>query len=442
MQKVKHTIISDHELGFSFPTISFSKNENLLFYFSLFMIFALVVLCLITTSYTWTYVFISFFVCTALLFILYRKQKRIDALVGAIIKEKLSTRILTDAQKTFEDDSIELVDQKFFDGFVDNDNIKCYLCYFSNGKALSYTLTKREGPNKNCRYYTLELNPEIVTTQELYKESRPQNSFLLSFGIETRLKIEIVSIFLYGIIIFGIVFTLAHYLGVSFFYGILVSFFIINVVLSDIKANNSTLKHLRRIIYFIDYYCFIKIIPVLAIIAIGCVAVFLSAAAPISICMLLRFFSVSITPATEDFLFLSLGTCILVHGSSVWRYIIKNALASKNITSDKYPSLALAFYVLQGKNLNFIVYLAYLSFHFCLAIFKFQNIGDMTVFSSSIDPIITYSFLVHIAFTNMVAKKKDTDIKLEPMLQYLDKSFFPREDLAEYKMPKMKSVSK
>lgn len=73
-------------------------------------------------------------------------------------------------------------------------------------------------------------------------------------------------------------------------------------------------------------------------------------------------------------------------------------------------------YFICGKNVNMIVYTLYFFF---LSLITVYSCLDKHLFDSGIDNAIKSAFLIHIAYTNMVAKVKDVDTDTQAMFNKL-----------------------
>ncbi len=81
------------------------------------------------------------------------------------------------------------------------------------------------------------------------------------------------------------------------------------------------------------------------------------------------------------------------------------------------PILGFMEYLYQKENINFLIYIAYLVFIAFSAINHYINGGYLV--SDGVDAAVTKAFLVHIAFTNMVSKKKEMKLKVTGVADYI-----------------------
>lgn len=127
-------------------------------------------------------------------------------------------------------------------------------------------------------------------------------------------------------------------------------------------------------------------------------------------------FDLNISQTTVFFITLAIGSIASVHGSKLIHWIIKEYTPLKNWENHEYEAVQteLALYVINKNNVNFIIYLVYFIF---LTMSGFMQIQyNEPLITIDIDSAILKAFLVFIAFSNMVNKSKDVEIKTKPLL--------------------------
>jgi hypothetical protein len=126
------------------------------------------------------------------------------------------------------------------------------------------------------------------------------------------------------------------------------------------------------------------------------------------------FFNFGLKKATMYFCCISFASILSVYLS---KYLLKFILKVSPVTMDTYTErpknkylkeLTSVFY--QKNNIIFVIYTCYFVFLGIISFFKIQY--EQPLLSPEIDMAILQSFLVFIAFTNMIIKSKD--IKLAP----------------------------
>lgn len=127
-------------------------------------------------------------------------------------------------------------------------------------------------------------------------------------------------------------------------------------------------------------------------------------------------FDQNISWETMFFITLAAGSIISVHGAKFIYWMIKEHSPLKNWENHKYEAVQteLALYVINKNNVNFLIYLVYFLF---LSISGFMQIQyNEPLITTDIDSAILKAFLVFIAFSNMVNKSKNIEIKVKPLL--------------------------
>ena len=127
-------------------------------------------------------------------------------------------------------------------------------------------------------------------------------------------------------------------------------------------------------------------------------------------------FQFHFTIETIIFLTLSIGSIVSVHCNFIIHWIIKNWSPLKNWGNHKYESVRtdLALYVTSKNNIHYIISFAYVVF---LIYTSFIHIQYNEVWiTKGIDTSIQKSFIVFIAFSTMMTKRKDVEIKAQPLL--------------------------
>ncbi len=122
------------------------------------------------------------------------------------------------------------------------------------------------------------------------------------------------------------------------------------------------------------------------------------------------------------FLYVAMFSITSVYANS-WIHAIFERLEVFKSMMDKSlesPILGFVEYLYQKENINFMIYIAYLVFIASSAINLYVNNGNYLV-SAGVDAAVTKAFLVHIAFTNMVAKKKEMKLKVNGVAEYIIK---------------------
>lgn len=126
--------------------------------------------------------------------------------------------------------------------------------------------------------------------------------------------------------------------------------------------------------------------------------------------------NLNFSTSTIVFITLTAGAILCVHIPNFIQWIIKNQSPLKDWGEHKYEAIMqeLALYVTHKNNINFLIYAAYFVF---LAISGFMEIQyNEALISQDLDKAVLKAFLVFIAYSNMVGKSKEVEIKSKPLL--------------------------
>ena len=127
------------------------------------------------------------------------------------------------------------------------------------------------------------------------------------------------------------------------------------------------------------------------------------------------FFQWHFTMETIIFLTLSIGSIVSVHCNFIIHWIIKEWSPLKNWGNHKYEGVRtdLALYVTSKNNIHCIISFSYVIF---LIYTSFIHIQYNEVWiTKGIDTSIQKAFIVFIAFSTMMTKRKDVEIKAQPL---------------------------
>ncbi|HBN04862.1 MAG TPA: hypothetical protein DD434_03605, partial [Bacteroidales bacterium] len=127
-------------------------------------------------------------------------------------------------------------------------------------------------------------------------------------------------------------------------------------------------------------------------------------------------FKLNISWETLLFIALAVGSIVSVYGTRLIHWVIKEHSPLKNWENHKYEAVKteLALYVISKNNINFFIYLAYFTYLSISGLMQIQY--NEPLITINVDGAILKAFLVFIAFSNMVSKSKDVEIKAKPLL--------------------------
>ncbi|MBR5823172.1 MAG: hypothetical protein IKY67_03410 [Paludibacteraceae bacterium] len=118
---------------------------------------------------------------------------------------------------------------------------------------------------------------------------------------------------------------------------------------------------------------------------------------------------------TIIFLTLSIGSVVAVHCNFIIHWFIKKYSPLQDWGNHKYESVRtdLALYVTSKNNIHFLISLAYVVFLIYISFIHIQY--HEAWISTDIDTSIQKAFIVFIAFSTMMTKRKDAETKVQPL---------------------------
>ncbi|EGK02431.1 hypothetical protein [Dysgonomonas gadei] len=212
--------------------------------------------------------------------------------------------------------------------------------------------------------------------------------------------------------------TIFEWRAIAFFIGYIVVFMAFQSLIG--KSQNKILKSFNFIVsrpIGITIIWFELMFPAMTILmSYMCLGVY-AFGIPILVVKSVDFlFNLNMSWETLLFIMIAIGSIVSVHGAKLIHWIIKEHSPLKNWENHKYEAVKteLALYVINKNNVNFLIYLAYFVY---LSISGFLQVQyNESLITTDVDGAILKAFLVFIAFSNMVNKSKDVEIKAKPLL--------------------------
>lgn len=307
----------------------------------------------------------------------------------------------------------------------------CILSRLSNKHVLAFEIKKTALPDKDNLLLFEVYPPSETTDAEHIKAVTPRILHALrKLKVPSNLKLNLLILALLSIGL-GILFLLALLI-----YCLKVYFFALLVVYAVFlwyftkergeKTKSSMANIVGRVMTLPLLLAVILLKPTLCIL-FGCLVWFTTAFVyPIVVVIVLtQGFAIELSWNTIIFLILTLGFIIGVHGSAIVlseiRRMSSNIIRRKG-TRDEEMMENLALYVVQKGTIKFFIYLAYLILISIMAYMKLQYGTPML--SEGIDNAIVTSFLVFIAYTNMVVNSKDVEMSSKELYSKMIKVLF------------------
>lgn len=299
------------------------------------------------------------------------------------------------------------------------------LILLSNDEVLEYELKYHKSTKTEGAYHEFLKNPQKCTNTEHRKvvESRNFAKWWKKVKISETGKLSLVIILIVGV---GVVFASLYFWlmmkfewkSAVFFIGYVAIFMGAHALIG--KSQNKILKNLNLIVSLPLVITMLWLNLMLPTMTILMSYIFLGVYAfgvPMLVIKSLVFlFDLNVSLQSVCFITLAIGSIVCVHGSKFIHWIIKEYTPLKNWENHKYEAVMteLALYVINKNNVNFLIYLAYFMF---LTISGFMQIQyDEPLITASIDGAILKAFLVFIAYSNMISKSKDVEVKTKPLL--------------------------
>ena len=302
------------------------------------------------------------------------------------------------------------------------------LVLLSNNDILEYELkfhTSKD--NQKSTYCEFIKTPQKCSNSNRKKviEIKSFINRLSSTKITERAKLLII---IFGILIIGL---LMIFLG-SFLYAKLgitkcIYFFIIYLVTYLLfkgiihYKKNKILTIIDNILSF-PYLLIVVIEPTFTILYSYLFLILFSIIPSMLIVLSLIFlFSINLSIETSVFITLSLASIIGTYGEKYIRWIIKEFSPLKNWGNHKYEEFQeeLALYVIEKNNIIFFIYFIYLLYLFISNFIQIQY--NRPLITVAIDNAVLKSFLIFIAFSNMINKSNQVDIEAKTLLNKIIK---------------------
>lgn len=127
--------------------------------------------------------------------------------------------------------------------------------------------------------------------------------------------------------------------------------------------------------------------------------------------------NINLSTSSIIFITLTAGAILCIHLPKFIPWVIKCQSPLKDRGEHKYEPimLDLALYVVHKNNIIFLIYTAYFVFFAISGFMEIQYNGAWI--SQNLDKAVLKAFLVFIAYSNMVSKSKEVEIKSKPFLE-------------------------
>jgi len=299
------------------------------------------------------------------------------------------------------------------------------LVLLSNDEILEYELKYHKPTETENAYFEFVKRPAKCVNVEHRKAIETKNLTKLREKVKIPERITL-SLIIFAIMDIGVGGTLLYlwlvtrfeWKAIAFFVGYIIIFMGLQSLIG--KRQNKILKVFDFVVSLpiaITMLWFNLMLPTMTIlISYICLGIYAFGIPMLVVKGLDYLFELNISWETLLFITLAIGSIVSVYGTKFIHWVIKEYSPLKNWENHKYEAVKteLALYVISKNNVNFFIYLAYFVY---LSLSGFMQIQyNEPLITANIDGAILKAFIVFIAFSNMVSKSKDVEIKTKPLL--------------------------
>ena len=296
------------------------------------------------------------------------------------------------------------------------------LVLLSNNDILEYELKYHTSKdNQKSTYCEFIKTPQKCLNSNRRKviETKSFVNRLSNIKLSSR---TIIFIIIFGFFLFG--FSIISFIGYLYVkFGIIKSlcfftvYIITYLILQEIiNYKKNKILTIASDILSLPLSLFFLINPIVIIFSSYLLLIVYSTIPPMMIVLSLIFlFSVDLSIETSVFIVLALSSIIGAYGEKFIQWMIKKS-PLRNWGNHKYEEFQeeLALYVTHKSNIIFFIYFVYLLYLFVSNFILIQY--NRPLISVGIDNAVLKSFLVFLAFSNMINKSKEVDMKAEALL--------------------------
>ena len=428
MDKVKKWTISNGNKCFRFPERQILERPWIIILVAILLFSVVGIEYLVNSSYnTLTPSLILLFF--TFLWWMTKPQKANEAVIERTIHEMMDDVVETDATaaRTNVVKSFVHYDIKGTYGIITG---RCFLVLLKNGEIWEYPIEYHSSIKGKGGYYECNKAYVMCNNKDHIRAVQPRGwrDFIAKINISDKARLW--TLIFVIIFIGGLTFAGAYWVVMRLKWWTLLMFggyfFLFEVIGRIAKMLPKTVSNaVMRVVsqpLIIGYLLISLVQPFITIVGTYFFTAMFAFGVPAIILMVLSKVEwLQLRPETTTFVVLALGS-ILSSNHSVTKYIIRHT-PLKNWGNHTYElhRERLAFYLLHPSNMVFLIYLIYFV---CLIVSGYQFIQNRGyMISESFDESIIKAFLVYIAYTNMRAKAKDTEIEAKELFQQIFRLF-------------------
>lgn len=305
------------------------------------------------------------------------------------------------------------------------DRTQCILASLSNNKTILYEVRHLPADEENVCCCEIDLEVKETEDRKMVRAISPHIRPLLYLSPRSEFKARILIIYLLGFAVIAIGVTATRYfkwvpLACVLGYIMIIGMLAYLCELMKWRCLNRFLKKRLFCALNILYYA----VPAFSLAAVLLFSLGLSLGFPAAILLFFeKYTDIELTESVQNFVLLVMTAIILVHQNNYVQKLILGFILKHDYDKriKDHPFLEVALNLTKGGNLNYLIYLSYFLFLVWTTVARLQGFDPW--FSKEFVDGATSAFLVHIAYTNIMLRKKDVDLKMDTMMMFMSKAY-------------------
>lgn len=337
----------------------------------------------------------------------------------------IDKHVKEDVQRLYGDEiSISNLGYHFYTD-TNDESCRCVLAYLSNNKTIRYNVNEIPSGKENVCCCEIDLEPIETEERKLVRKISPNFRPLLYLSPQNEFKIRILFIYAIGfaVIVAGLIAMIYFkWIAPACLLGYIVVTVLLAYICSKMKWLNLSAFFAKRCYNVIRMLHFT--VPAFDLSLVLFLSLGIGLGVPCSILYSIdNYTEVVLSKSVQYFICIVLSAIILVHHYNFVHNYILSLLFKHDFEEriKKHPFIEVALNLTQGKNINFLIYMFYFLFISWTTLARLQ--GFDSLFSKELIEGATPAFLVHIAYTNMVIKLKEVDLKMGTMMDFMSKAY-------------------
>lgn len=341
------------------------------------------------------------------------------------VLELIKNNIKGDVRRLYgETICIRNLDFHFYTNEKD-ERCRCVLVYLSNNKAIRYDVNEVPSGEENVCCCEIDLEPVETEERKLVRKISPKFRPLLYLSPRNEFIIRIMIIYAIGFVV-----LVVGLIAMKYFKWIppacLLGYISVTWSLAYVSHKKKWLKlsaffakrcyNMVRMLYFT--------VPAFNLVLVLFISLVIGLGIPCCILHIIEEYTdVVLLKSVQYFICMVLAAIILVHHDNFVHNYILSLLFKHDfeLKIKKFPFIEVALNLTQGKNINFLIYMMYFLFLSWTTLARLQGFNPL--FNHEFIEGGTPAFLVHIAYTNMILRLKDVDLKIDTMMTFMSKAY-------------------